>query len=124
MKDSWYLIAGFLTIFIGISLFVNAIGAGYTLLGPLFLLGLGIILALYTYRWAGYFVLSLALISLFFTVFHINIAPIVFALLLFYARYRLLTTAGSLRTLLRLFERKDDYETGLFSKELEEFQQK
>ncbi|GAA0377903.1 cell wall-active antibiotics response protein LiaF [Bacillus horti] len=86
MSQLIYRLAGFMAIFVGISIFVGALEfeLGSELLGPLFLFGMGIVIYSSLYRWLGATIFVLGFIALFEILFAINIAGIVFGFLFLY----------------------------------------
>lgn len=94
MRQVWKPFLGFMAVFIGISIIVDIIGFGDSLLGPLFLFGVGVILYFYVHRWLGLFFFVLASIVFFTDILDIDIAGIIFAALFIYIGFKLLKNKG------------------------------
>lgn len=84
-------VVGFALLFVGISIVVGLIDFGESLLGPLFLLGVGYIAHQHFHRWIGYFFYGLAVISFFHKALGIDLFGFLCAALLLYVGYCLLT---------------------------------
>lgn len=102
--------AGFMAIFIGLSIVVNIIDLdiGYHLLGPIFLFGIGSIFYFHVHRWIGLILYALALIALFSGLFNFDIAGVLFAFLFIYLGYKLFTGNLKLSWLANTATQKDE----------------
>lgn len=91
-------LAGFMAIFIGLSIVVNIINLdlGYELLGPIFLFGIGVIFYLHVLRWVGLILFGLAIIALFSNVFGIDVAGVLFAFFFIFTGIKVFTGSLSL----------------------------
>lgn len=91
-------LAGFMAIFIGLSIVVNIINLdlGYELLGPIFLFGIGVIFYLHVFRWVGLVLFGLAIIALFSNVFGLDVAGVLFGFMFIFIGIKVFTGSLSL----------------------------